>query len=177
MPRPTAAAGFTLLELMVTIAIVAILVAVGFPSFTGIMRSNRVATSTNDLMASIALARSEATRNPAGAGICTSTDGAACGGTWNDGWMVWIDVDGDDSPDVGERVVRYTQGNENLAITAAPATGSGTVILFDARGRVADSRMITFSLQPSTCDSGLPLLRQLVVQRTGQVRITRGNCA
>lgn len=176
MSRPKAVAGFTLLELMVTVAIVAILLAVGLPSFEGILRSNRVATSTNDLMASISLARSEATRNPTGAAICTSSDGVACGGTWNNGWMVWIDVDGDGTPDAGERVVRYTQGNPKLALTSAPSAGSATLILFDARGRVADNRTITFGLQPSTCATTLRLRRQLVVQRTGSVRITRGYC-
>ncbi len=177
MSRPVPPSGFTLLELMVTIAIVAILLAVGLPSFEGIMRSNRVATSTNDLMASISLARSEATRNPNGAAICTSLDGTACGGTWNDGWMVWIDVDGDATPDAGERVVRYTQGNNRLALTSTPSAGSGTLIQFDGRGRIADNRTVTFNLQPATCDSGLQLQRQLVVQRTGQVRITREYCA
>lgn len=169
--------GFTLIELLVTVAIVAILVAVGFPAFEGSMRSNRVATSTNGLMASLALARSEAVRNPTGAALCTSTAGTACNGaTWDDGWMVWIDLDGDGAPDAGERVVRYTQGNDRMAVTATATAGGTQLIQFDARGRVVGNRSLTITLQPDTCPSGQPLVRVLTVFLTGQLRVARGNC-
>src|SRR5690606_7896913 len=87
-------AGFTLLELMVVIAIAAILLALALPSFTSTLRSNRVATSTNELLATLSLARSEAVRNTRGAGVCTSADGGACGGDWDSGWLVWGDSNG-----------------------------------------------------------------------------------
>ena len=66
------AAGISLIELLVAVAIVAILLAIAFPNFEGSMRRNRLATTTNELLGSVALARSEAIRNTRGAGICAS---------------------------------------------------------------------------------------------------------
>ena len=83
--------GFSLVELLVAIAIVAILVAAAFPSFEGSLRRNRLATTTNELIASVSLARSEAIRSTDGGGVCASADGLACGSDWNAGWLVWVD--------------------------------------------------------------------------------------
>lgn len=163
--------GFSLIELMITIAIVAILLALAFPSFEGSLRSNRVATGTNELMASLSLARSEAIRNPTGAALCTSTDGAACGGDWNDGWMVWVDLDGDGIPDPGERVVRYVQANDRLVLAATSSSADETKIRFDSRGRANDTYAI--DLRPDNCPPGQLLIRELNVSTTGQVRIDR----
>src|SRR5690606_34204013 len=79
------------IELLVTVAVVAILLAIAFPNFEGSMRRNRLATTTNELLGSVALARSEAILNTRGAGICASADGLACGGDWDVGWRVWTD--------------------------------------------------------------------------------------
>jgi len=164
---------------MVTVAIVAILAAVALPGFEGVIRSNRLATYTNQLVASLMLARSEATRNPTGAALCTSMNGVACGGTWNDGWMVWVDVDGDGTPDPGERVIRYTHGNPDLALSATslPAAGGATLIRFDARGRtVGAAQTYTIDVQTSVCPAGKDLVRRLSVRATGQVQTTHENC-
>lgn len=161
--------GFSLIELMVTIAILAILVAIGLPSFQGSMRSNLVATGTNELMASLALARSEAIRSPGGAGICASQDGESCGGTWNDGWIVWSDLDGDGEPGEDDRVLRYIEGIARLDIELAADT-----ILFDRRGRADAQRQ--FDIQPETCPGGHELVRELVVMSTGRASVTRSSC-
>lgn len=169
--RRNHASGFSLIELMVTIAIVAILLAVAFPSFEGSLRSNRVATGTNELMASLSLARSEAIRNPTGAALCTSMDGAACGGDWNDGWLVWLDLDEDGDVDANERVVRYVQSNDRLVLAAVSSSADPTLIQFDSRGRANDTYVI--DLQPDNCPAGQQLIRELNVSATGQVRVDR----
>lgn len=171
--------GFTLIELMVTIAIVAVLVAIAFPSFESTIRSNRVATTTNELMASLSLARSEALRNPGGAAICTSTDGTLCdlSGNWNNGWIVWIDVNGDGLQDpVDDRVVRSFATSDKLDVSVVSTASSALPIFFNARGRVEDATSRTFSLQPVGCTPQQPFVRVLALSATGQTKIAKEDC-
>ena len=175
----TRVTGFTLVELMVTIAIVAILLAVAFPSFEGSMRSNRVATASNELLASFSLARSEAIRSPEGSGMCTSTSGTTCdaGSTWNDGWIIWIEGSGDDAPGgTGDRVVRYVEANDRLTFAATSSGTSTTLIRFDPRGRMVNNVTHTVTLMPSNCPVGQELRRTVALSATGQARITRSAC-
>lgn len=171
--------GFSLIELMVVVAITAILLTIGLPSFQSSLRSNRVATSTNELLASFSLARSEAIRSPGGAAICSSTNGTACGGDWNDGWMVWIDIDGDGAPTgADDRVLRYIEGNDKLELTTVAGGGAAEAVLvrFDQRGRrIGAARTIT--VQPSECPTGHNLVRNVEVGATGQVSVTKENCS
>lgn len=166
--------GFSLIELMVTVALVAILLAIGLPSFQGSMRSNQVATGTNELMASINLARTEAIRNPNGAAMCASSDGEDCVGDWNDGWIVWISGDTDNDPDGDDdRVLRYVEGRGNLDISA-DSTGLGDTIRFDNRGRSTEARTLT--VRSDVCPTGSELVRTLSLSLTGQVKMERGAC-
>lgn len=166
--------GFSLIELMVTIAVLAILVAIGLPSFQSSMRSNRVATGTNELTASINLARTEAIRSPNGAGICASDDGDNCSGEWSDGWIVWISGDGDNSPD-GEhdRVLRYVEAQGTLDIEAN-TSALGNTIRFDNRGRSLEAR--TLNIRYPACPEGAELQRRLGISLTGQVKVARSAC-
>lgn len=164
--------GFTLIELMVTIAVLAVLLGLALPSFQGSLRSNRVATATNDMLASLALARSEAIRSTRGGGVCASNDGATCGGTWGDGWLVWADANGSGTLDGGETVLRYSRGNPSLAATGP----NGSPVAFDARGRRRAGGDQTLTLKPSEC-GGQPLQRTLTINATGQVRTAKGSCS
>lgn len=87
------AKGFTLVELMVTISVLAVLMAVGIPSFQGVIASSRVTTATNDFMATLAQARSNAIRRGARVTVCKSADGATCvtTGGWEQGWIMFND--------------------------------------------------------------------------------------
>lgn len=171
--------GFSVIELIITIAIVAILVAVALPSFQESLRGNRVSTASNELITSINLARSEALRNPRGAVICTSRNGSTCGGNWDDGWIVWIDADGNGSPGgVGDRLVRHVAGREQLAITATAPGGTtfANRIVFDNRGRVDNNDARVVTVKPEQCTSGATQQTRIDISRTGQVRSTRQAC-
>ena len=91
--------GFTLIELIITVAIVVILLTVGVPSFQEMMRSNRAATHANEFLTALNFARSEAVKRGRNVSLCPSTDQATCtGGTnWAAGWIVFfVNDDGDD---------------------------------------------------------------------------------
>mgnify|MGYP003578936849 CR=1 FL=1 len=159
--------GFTLVELMVAIAVLAILTTLALPSFQETLRSNRVATSSNELLTSFTLARSEAIRSTRGAGVCASADGATCGNDWNAGWLVWNDSDSDGALDAGENIVRYSQAKAQMALL-----GSVTSIAFDARGR-ASGGLQTIGVKPYGHDAPV---RCVTVNATGQVKIGRAAC-
>jgi len=86
--RVLRAAGFTLVELMVTIAIAAILATLAIPAFNEAMLGSRLNSMTNSFIASAQLARSEAIKRNAPVTLCASSTGNGCSGTWADGWVV-----------------------------------------------------------------------------------------
>ena len=82
--------GFTLVELMVALAIFSILVGLAAPSFNSLMLGPRLGSFANSLSASATLARSEAIKRNASVTLCASADGTNCAGSgdWQQGWIV-----------------------------------------------------------------------------------------
>lgn len=85
--------GFTLIELMITVAIVGILLLVGLPSLKSTMQGNQLVAATNELLSALHVARSEAIKLNSRVSICpTSGGGTLCAGSdWSKGWVVFVD--------------------------------------------------------------------------------------
>lgn len=98
-------AGITLLELMVTIAIAAILVTIAIPSFIQMVRSDRSRTTTTDLQNSLLLARSEAVKRDKRVTLCASSDQSSCDGKWAEGWIAFEDADANGQPDEAAQIL------------------------------------------------------------------------
>ncbi|MFV3332186.1 GspH/FimT family pseudopilin [Pseudomonas sp. NY15437] len=83
------ARGFTLLELMVTVAVLAVLIGIAVPSLGDATLAGKLAASANDLVAGVAMGRSEAIKRNAVTSLCVSSNGTSCGsGGWEQGWII-----------------------------------------------------------------------------------------
>lgn len=145
--------GFTLVELMIVLAVAAILLSIAVPSFRTTIQNNRLITEANDFVTALHLARSEAIKRRARVTLCKSTDGAVCTATggWEQGWIAFVDSNNNNSRDAGEEIVRV-HGAADGAITARGNAGvadnfisylasgmttlpdPGTLVLCDTRG-------------------------------------------
>ena len=150
--------GFSLIELMITLAVLAIALAVGIPSFQGMIQRNRVVAAANELVAALQTARVEAVRRNRRVTLCPSADGAACAGSDWSRLIVFVDANANGAADVGEEMVRDVMvGAANLVIQGSSkvsATG-GNRIWFNADGLVrigANNRMGGISV----CSARLP---------------------
>jgi type IV fimbrial biogenesis protein FimT len=159
--------GFTLLELLITVALIAIVMAIAVPSMSTFTQNDRLTTNINALIGNLAYARSEAVKTNRQVSICVSNNATTCtGGNWEDGWVVYIDADGDNSFTAGETVLRAHQalGSNN---TLTP-TGIGTQITYDNRGFATAASVGSIQL----CDSRSgPLGKTITISNTGRVRI------
>lgn len=160
--------GFTLVELLVTMAVAAIVLASALPSFRETIMNNRRVTVINGFVGMLNLARSEAVKRGVDVTLCKSTDLATCGdGTvdWEDGWLLFVD-DGATSGtvDAGEIIVRV---HEALS-TGVKLTGNGTLttnISYQASG--FSNKSGTFTL----CDErGADDARAVIISSTGRPR-------
>jgi type IV fimbrial biogenesis protein FimT len=120
--------GFTLYELLITMLIIGVILTVGIPNLSEFTQNSRLASTSNDLLSSFQVARSEAARSKTNITICASNNSleanANCGGTFNDGWIIFVDIDGD---------LNRAGGGENI-LRAHPAPPSGVTVLPDNGG-------------------------------------------
>jgi prepilin-type N-terminal cleavage/methylation domain-containing protein len=124
--------GFTLIELIVTVAIMGVVLTVGVPALSGFIASQRVRTAVSDTAADLAFARAEAIKESRQA-IIERLAGAT--GTWKDGWRICVDLDRNGSCSNGEDR-KVTQALGGRIKVCSTATEFDTRIVFRPDGRV-----------------------------------------
>ena len=157
--------GYTLYELMLTLALVGILASVSVPAFSSTLARSRQVTEINSLFHAIHLARKESIRRRQVMTVCASADGESCRADrdWSSGWILFNNADGDSPAEIdrGESVVLAHRVDESIRITANRRSftlratfrraTNGTLVVCDREARV----------QP----------RALVVSYTGRPRV------
>ena len=184
-PKPPRS-GFTLIEMLVVIAISAILLAVGVPSFSYMVDRNRVAGEVNQMLADLALTRSEALARRGRVIMCRSADGAVCDAAttdWNLGWIVFIDnLDAASVPvgvafqhDAAETIIRRsTRTSPQVAVTANPplagitVTADGTVFLLDGTPIAGSAEPLRIDFSGNDANNS----RSLCIATTGRARLS-----
>ena len=178
--QPHREPGFTLIEMMVTLTLLAILIALVTPSFRGLLADNRAAAQANALVGSLMLARSEAIKRNAPVVLCRSNSGTSCAGSeWEDGWILWADMDrdgtldpddGDGIPEAGEEMIlqvqQSLQGRFDLSAT-------GSSVTYRPDGTIAGAAD-AFELVPPGGDTAHG--RCIEIQVTGRPQVTKGAC-
>lgn len=123
--------GFTLVELMVTVAVLAILTAAAVPSFATIFNRNRLSALSNDVVSSLQTARMESLRRGQRVVLCRSADGATCstGNPWT-GWIVFTDANGNNAPDSSADILRVDtlRGPSQIWVSPVVSTGGDRVV-------------------------------------------------
>jgi type IV fimbrial biogenesis protein FimT len=130
--HPSRAAGVTMTELMVVLAIASLLMAAGIPALGGLIRSQQLTTSVNDFFAAINLTRSEAVQR----GIRVDLVPAGDGGDWAKGWIILLDRNANHKADAGEQII-FSHGPVADGIAISQAFGNSTVqyLAYNAAGR------------------------------------------
>jgi type IV fimbrial biogenesis protein FimT len=152
-------AGTTLMELLTSLAIVAVVASLAAPSFRTLQLDGRRTAVVNSFLHALFLARSESIKRGKVVSMCRSRDGRSCdygAADWNVGWIVFVNSDRDDPPqrDARENVIAHSGAWPGGSITSnrpaysfrpvAQAVVNGTIVFCDVRGS-AHARAIIIS--------------------------------
>lgn len=169
--------GFTLIEVVITLAVIAVLVALTVPSFRGTIQNNRATAQANELVSALNLARGESIKRGAPVTVCASTNTVSatptCSGVndWATGWVAFTDNNATGAPSVGTvlQVWEPLEGNPTLASGGGTAT---PFVRFAASGRVTPTTMFTLTLPDCTGNQR----RQIDVAPMGRVSVNSMAC-
>lgn len=164
--RTRSGQGFTLVELLVTVAIAATVLMLGAPALGGLLARTRSASAEASVADTLRHARASAVARNLRVLVCPSSDGRQCerGADWRHGWIVAPDDDGDGSPDPGRPVMAIQAAMPEG--TRVVTTAGRTKLTFQPTGSAGGSN-VTFTVCHARDRSG----RSVVVANSGRVRV------
>ena len=173
--------GFTLIELVITLVVAAILLTVGIPSFEDFIKTNNIRANANTFLTDLHLARSEAVKRNGPVRICKSADSFSCttNGGWEQGWIVFSDINKNKIVDNNEPTIRSNGPTKGyIAIRGNQKVQDS--ILFESSGIststygsivICDNRISNLASAP---DDIKPKIRVITISSAGRMRIIKG---
>ncbi len=169
--------GFSLIELMITLTVAGILLAIAVPSMKTFVFNARITTQANDLVADLNFARSEAIKRRLPVIVCKSSNPTAASPTcdttstpWTNGRLIFVDKDSNSSLSTGDEILRV---REALDGTNNQLTAAVNSLIYLATGFASLSASTSFTL----CDGRPgPYGRTITVEITGRPTIAPATC-
>lgn len=157
--------GFTLIELMTTITVMAVLLMVAVPAFDGVRLSTRLNSYANSLVAASQLARSEAIKRNATVTLCSSANGTTCtsDGKWEAGWIVLSNT----------TLIRA----QPAAASGYLIRGSATPLSFDATGLGVNQATLTICRKDPTVGTQERVVKISPTGRNSITNTATGSCS
>lgn len=175
-------AGLTMIELLITLAVLAIVLAIGIPSFEGLLASTRVTNATNELLSAFAQTRSEAIRRGQRVTMCISANGIQCtnAGNWEQGWIIFSDATRAGNVanvDAGEVIIQ----NNRVSLAGITIQGAAALPRYISFSSDGQSRTLAGAIQAGNievCSTSTALsdnnrARRLLINGSGQVIMTQ----
>ena len=184
--RPRKAAGFTVYELMLVLAIAGVMLALAIPSMRQFVWNSRMTTAANDLLTAVYRTRSESVKRHTQGILCFTSDSEAelpeCDGDGTQGWVVFADTNGDGNADAGEEVVlRHGPLDDSIRLKTMPDDNAG-YIAFNAAGFARNIGLGTDLAGIVMCDQrgnaattgpDYSAARGVLISPTGRPQVTR----
>ena len=142
-PPAFGSCGFTLIELLATMAVLVILSTIAATQLSSTVSNNRAFTAQIELVASLALARSEAVRR--GVPVVLSATTPVTGNEFGGGWSVWVDQNANGAFDTGETILR---AHESLPASAVIISASGNTISYGTMGFLTTAGTVNMKVCP-----------------------------
>lgn len=168
--------GLSLLELLITVVIALILMALAVPNFQQLIRQNRLSAQTNEFVSALHLTQSEAVKSGRRVAICASIDAdssdtPSCGATnWDQGWVIFVDTDADATVDVGETIIQRG-GSLRLGTTLRGSGGITNAISYSATAETANAGTLVL------CDQSINYARAVLLGVNGRIRQAKRDSA
>jgi type IV fimbrial biogenesis protein FimT len=170
--------GVTLIELMVTLTIGAIMLTLAAPGFQTFIRTTHVRTVTNELAATFNLARSEAIKRGWPVTVCKSSDvlanSLACStsASWKDGWLIFVDADQDGVVDADDTPIRVGRPDTGRASISGDTNYANYVTYLPSGSSRGNDGLSNGTI--TICMEGIQ--RELIINNTGRLSIDTGTC-
>jgi len=175
---------FTLMEMMVTLSIAAVVMTLAIPNIQQFIKNNRMTSAANDMLTSLTLARNESIKLQQAVAVCASTnpkvtDPTCTTGSFTSGWVVYVDANNNGLHDTGERVLTghdaldpvVSAGANNSYLVSYAGTGFAQT---SPGGRATTTRIAMCDERHNVLTLGTQsAARAVTISPTGRARVTR----